>query len=62
LLGPTDLLRQELGLVIKEFVQGDEVSHACLPDWGSDGRRKIPHRCGDEVFLIDPTQVAGGLF
>jgi hypothetical protein len=64
-------------LVIKEFVQGDEVgnyvvqqvflvvasfqvSHACLPDWGSDGGRKIPHRCGDEVFLVDPAQVAEG--
>jgi hypothetical protein len=64
-------------LVIKEFVQGDEVgnyvvqqvflvaasfqvSHACLPDWGSDGGRKIPHQCGDEVFLVDPTQVAEG--
>jgi hypothetical protein len=57
LLGPTDLLPQELGLVIKEFIQGDEVgnymvqkvflvavlfqvSHASLPDWGSDGRGK----------------------
>jgi tryptophanase len=64
-------------LVIKEFVQGDEVgnyvvqqvflaaasfqvSHAGLPDWGSDGGRKIPHQCGDEVFLVDPTQVAEG--
>jgi hypothetical protein len=54
LLGPTDLLPQELGLVIEEFVQGDEVgnyvvqkvflvavpfqvSHAGLPNWGSDG-------------------------
>jgi acyl-CoA thioesterase len=64
-------------LVIKEFVQGDEVgkymvqqvflmaasfqvSHAGLPDWGSNGRRKIPHRCGDEVFLVDPKQVVEG--
>jgi hypothetical protein len=64
-------------LVIKEFVQGDElgnyvvqqvflvavsfqVSHAGLPDWGPDGGRKIPHRCGDEVFLVDPAQVAEG--
>jgi hypothetical protein len=64
-------------LVIKEFVQGDEVgnyvvqevflvaasfqvSHACLPDRGSNGGRKIPHRCGDEVFLVDPTQVVEG--
>jgi hypothetical protein len=77
LLGPADLLPQELGLVIKEFVQGHEVgnyvvqqvflvaasfqvSHAGLPNWGSDGGRKIPHRCGDEVFLVDPTQVAEG--
>jgi hypothetical protein len=37
-----------------------QVSHAGLPDWGSDGGRKIPHRCGDEVFLVDPTQVAEG--
>jgi hypothetical protein len=27
LLGPADLLPQELGLVIKEFVQGDEVGN-----------------------------------
>jgi hypothetical protein len=27
LLGPTDLLPQELGLVIKEFVQGDEAGN-----------------------------------
>jgi hypothetical protein len=64
-------------LVIKEFVQGDEVghyvvhqvflvaasfqvSHAGLTDWGSDGGRKIPHRCGDEVFLVDLAQVAEG--
>jgi hypothetical protein len=77
LLSPTDLLPQELGLFIKEFVQGDEVgnyvvqkvflvvvpfqvSHASLPDWDSDGWGKIPHRCGDKVFLIDPTQVAEG--
>jgi hypothetical protein len=37
-----------------------QVSHAGLPDWGSDGGREIPHRCGDEVFLVDPTQVAEG--
>jgi hypothetical protein len=37
-----------------------QVSHAGLPDWGSDGRRKIPHRCGDEVFLEDPTQAVEG--
>jgi hypothetical protein len=77
LLGSTDLLPQELGLVIKESVQGDEVgnymvqkvflvaapfqvSHAGLPDWGSDGGGKIPHRCEDEVLLVDPAQVAEG--
>jgi hypothetical protein len=77
LLGPTDLLPQELGLVIEEFVQGHEVgnyvvqqvflvaasfqvSHAGLPNWGSDGGRKIPHRCRDEVFLVDLAQVAEG--
>jgi hypothetical protein len=27
LLGPTNLFPQELGLVIKEFVQGDEVGN-----------------------------------
>jgi hypothetical protein len=27
LFGPTDLLPQELGLIIKEFVQGDEVGN-----------------------------------
>jgi hypothetical protein len=70
LLGSTDLFPQELGLAIKEFVQGDEVgnytvqqvflvaapfqvSHAGLPDWGFDGWGKIPHQCGDNVFLID---------
>jgi hypothetical protein len=76
LLGPTDLLPQELGLVIKEFIQGDEVgnymvqkvflvaasfqvSHVGLPDWVSDGGG-LPHRCGDEVFLVDLAQVAEG--
>jgi hypothetical protein len=37
-----------------------QVSHAGLPNWGSDGGRKIPNRCGDEVFLVDPAQVAEG--
>jgi hypothetical protein len=37
-----------------------QVSHAGPPNWGFDGRGKIPHRCGDEVFLVDPTQVAKG--
>jgi hypothetical protein len=39
-----------------------QVSHAGLPNWGSDGGRKIPHQCGDEVFLVDPTQVAEGFY
>jgi hypothetical protein len=47
---------QQVFLVATSF----QVSHADLPDWGSDGGRKIPHRCGDEVFLVDPTQVAEG--
>jgi hypothetical protein len=33
------------------MVASFQVSHAELPDWGSDGGRKIPHRSGDEVFL-----------
>jgi hypothetical protein len=47
---------QQVFLVAASF----QVSHAGLPNWGSDGGRKIPHWCGDEVFLIDPTQVAEG--
>jgi hypothetical protein len=47
---------QKVFLVAAPF----QVSHAGLPDWGSDGGGKIPHRCGDEVFLVDPTQVAEG--
>jgi hypothetical protein len=47
---------QQVFLVAVSF----QVSHVCLPDWGSDGGRKIPHRCGDEVFLVDPTLVAKG--
>ena len=78
LLGSTNLLPQELGLIIKEFIQGDEVgncmvqkiflvavpfqvSHAGLPDLSPDGGRKKPHGCGDEVFLVDPAQVAESL-
>jgi hypothetical protein len=34
------------------------VSHAGLPDWSPDGGREKPHRCGDEVLLVDPAQVA----
>jgi hypothetical protein len=47
---------QKVFLVAAPF----QVSHAGLLDWGSDGREEIPHRCGDEVFLVDPTQVAEG--
>jgi hypothetical protein len=47
---------QQVFLVAASF----QVSHACLPDWGSDGGREIPHWCGDRVFLVDPTQVAEG--
>jgi tryptophanase len=47
---------QQVFLVAASF----QVSHAGLPNWGSDGGRKIPHRCGDEVFLVDPAQVAEG--
>jgi hypothetical protein len=39
-----------------------QVSHAGLLDWGSDGGSKIPHQCGDEVFLVNSTQVAEGFF
>jgi hypothetical protein len=37
-----------------------QVSHANLPNWGSHGGRKVPHLCVDEVFLVDPAQVAEG--
>jgi hypothetical protein len=49
---------QQVFLVAASF----QVSHAGLPDWGPDGGRKMPYRCGDEVFLVDPTQVAEGFF
>jgi hypothetical protein len=48
---------QQVFLVVASF----QVSHAGLPNWGSDGGRKVPHWCGDEVFLVDPAQVAEGL-
>jgi hypothetical protein len=51
-----DYVVQQIFLVAASF----QVSHAGLPNWGSDGGRKVPHRCGDEVFLIDPAQVAEG--
>ena len=34
-----------------------QASHASLPNWGSDGWRKEPHRCGGEVFFKNPTQI-----
>jgi hypothetical protein len=47
---------QQIFLVAASF----QVSHASLPNWGSDGGRKIHHWCGDKVFLVDPAQVAEG--
>jgi hypothetical protein len=47
---------QQVFLVAASF----QVSLAGLPNWGPDGGRKIPHWCGDEVFLVDPAQVAEG--
>jgi hypothetical protein len=38
-----------------------QVSHAGLPDLRPDGWGKKPHRCGNEVFLEDPAQVAESL-
>ena len=34
-----------------------QASHTSLPNWGSDGRRKEPHRCGGEVSLKNPAQI-----
>ena len=34
-----------------------QASHASLPNWGSDGRRKDPHWCGGEMFLENLTQI-----
>jgi hypothetical protein len=47
---------QQVLLVAASF----QVSHAGLPNWGFDGGGKVPHWCGDEVFLVDPAQVAEG--
>jgi hypothetical protein len=38
-----------------------QVPHAGLPDLHPDGQGKKPHRCGNEVFLEDPAQVADNL-
>jgi hypothetical protein len=51
-----DYVVQQIFLVAASF----QVSHAGLPNWGSDGGREIPHWCGDEVFLVYPAQVAEG--
>jgi tryptophanase len=51
-----DYVVQQVFLMAASF----QVSHAGLPNWGSNGGRKIPRRCGDEVFLVDPAQVAEG--
>jgi hypothetical protein len=45
---------QQVFLVAASF----QVSHAGLPNWVSDGGREVSHWCGDEVFLVDPAQVA----
>ena len=34
-----------------------QASHASLPNWGSDGRGKEPHRCGGEVSLKNLAQI-----
>ena len=34
-----------------------QASHASLPNWGSDGRRKEPHWCGGEVSLKNLAQI-----
>ena len=34
-----------------------QASHASLPNWGSDGRRKDPHWCGGKMFLENPAQI-----
>jgi hypothetical protein len=34
-----------------------QVSHACFPDWGSDGRREELRWRGGEVFFEDPAQI-----
>jgi hypothetical protein len=51
-----DYVVQQVFLVAASF----QVSHAGLPNWGSDGGREVPQWCGDEVFLVDPSQVAEG--
>jgi hypothetical protein len=49
-----DYVLQQVFLMAALF----QVSHAGLPNWGSDGGREVPHWCGDEVFFVDPAQVA----
>jgi hypothetical protein len=51
-----DYVVQQVFLVAASF----QVPHAGLPNWGSDGGGKVPHWCEDEVFLVDPAQVAEG--
>jgi hypothetical protein len=51
-----DYVVQQVFLVAMSF----QVPHAGLANWGSDGGREVSHRCGDEVFLVDPAQVAEG--
>jgi hypothetical protein len=52
-----DHMVQKVFLVVAPF----QVPHTGLPDLRPDGRRKKPHRCGNEVFLEDPAQVAESL-
>jgi hypothetical protein len=51
-----DYVVQQVFLVAASF----QVPHAGLPNWSSDGGREVPHWCGDEVFFVDPQQVAEG--
>jgi hypothetical protein len=34
-----------------------QVSHACFPDWGSDGWRKELRWCRGEVFFKNPAKI-----
>jgi hypothetical protein len=52
-----DHMVQKVFLMAASF----QVPHAGLPDLRPDDRRKKSHRCGNEVFLEDPAQVAESL-
>jgi hypothetical protein len=53
----SDHMVQKVFLMAAPF----QVPHAGLLDLRPDGWRKKPHRCGNEVFLKDPAQVAESL-